>query len=658
MNSPRRHLAPLAPALLLLAACSGGGGSTGPAVSGKAWAPANGPGDVEHYFPCELGDRWSFNYEVSATGSGSASGVQTLEVLAPKTVLGVSAVVVADTDSAGGGTIESYYHLSGGGVTCLGSDDPEDLVTPRLVPYPCLLFPAGPGLVSRVHASRLPFGTDSYGNPLTLETTQVIENVQFDSLATFAGIFTGVLKQVTSTDGLVTDAALHLVIPFTSSSTRWFAAGAGVMRQEDSLVMEGLATSTFAEVRGFRTGGVPHGVGEVRTVLDQLAPDDGFVGQPLGLPAAASDGTDFLVVGREITGSNPDYLARWVAQRVCADGTPLGARLALGAATPVIDLANPRRAALVFDGLEYLVVHEEDAGSASSGWRRELVAARVSTAGELIGTPTVVAESTDALPAASEPALACDGLRCLLAFVRRDSSGLTRASAVFLAPATGSTAGAEFALSAAPGYQSAPTLAFDGARYVAAWNQATWMGSLHGVLATRVTTEGGVLDPQGILVHDIAVDATALPAQGGVLLVWPDPRLQPATPFNNLFANRVAPDGSLLDGEPAGGGIALTSSSGSAQVSPAIAAFDGGLALAWLQSSSPGVYEGLHGVWLSAAAAPLAPGSDTLLTERAFQSHPVLAAGAESALLLWLEQYSTGIPTTRVRALSLFPRAH
>lgn len=658
MNSPSLPIPRLLPALLVLAACSGGGGGSGPAVSGKSWAPANGPGDVNHYLPCDPGDRWSLNSVASATGTESQRSVQTIEALAPQSVMGVSAAVLANTSSAGGSMLRSYYHLSGGGVTYLGDDDTSDLVTPRLVPYPCLLFPVEVGLVSRVHAARLPFGSDELGNPLLLETTQTIQNLQFDTLPTFAGTFTGVLRQVTSIDGLVSDAALGIEVPFTSSSTRWFAAGAGLVRQEDTLEMDGITTQGTAEVRGFRVDGVPHGVGEERSVLGQLSPDDGSSSPPFGLPAVASDGTDFLVVGREIGGANPDYTSRWVAQRVAADGALLGARLALEPPAEVVDPYNPRLAAVVFDGLEYLVVHEQDAGSSSSGWRRSLVAVRVSSAGQLVGAPAVVVDSTDALPSASEPALAFDGVRCLLAFVQRESSGLTRASAVFLSPSTGTAEGAPFALSAAAGYQSAPALAFDGVRYLAAWNQATWMGSLHGVLATRVSTQGSVLDPAGILVHDIAVDPELVPANGGVLVLWPDSRLQPGSTSNNLFGNRVAPDGALLDGEPSGGAFALTSTLGCAQVAPAIAAFDGGLALAWLESSSPGVFEGLHGTWLSSAAAPQAPATDVLLTERAFQQRPRLAAGAQSALLVWLEPFSVTVPTTRVRALSLFPRAH
>ncbi len=658
MKISRQSIPLLVPALFAFAACSGGGGSSGPAVSGKAWAPANGPGDVDQYFPHAQGDRWSFNAEASATGAGSTSGVLSLEVLAPQTVLGVSASVFAETSSTDQSTIQSYYHTSGGGVTYLGDDDSADLVTSQLVPYPCFLFPAALGLVSRVHASRLPFGTDDLGHPLYLETTQTIENLHFDSLTCFAGSFTGVVEQRTSTDGVVTDPALNIAIPFTSNATRWFAGGAGLVRQASTLVMDGLTTSSSAQVRGFRVDGVSHGVGEELTVLDQLSPDDGYSSPPFGLPVVASDGTDFLVVGREIGGANPSYTSRWVAQRVAADGTLPGARLALEPASEVIDVFNPRRAAIVFDGLDYLVVHEQDEGPSLSGWRHSLVAVRVSTAGELVGAPTVVVPSTDALPAAFEPALAFDGVRCLLAFVRRDASGLTRASAVFLSPATGTADGAEFALSAAAGYQSAPALAFDGVRYLAAWNQATWMGSLHGVLATRVSTQGSVLDPAGILVHDIAVDPELVPASGGVLVLWPDTRLQPGGTSNNLFGNRVAPDGGLLDGEPSGGAFALTSTMGRAQVAPAIAAFDGGLALAWFESSSPGVFEGLHGTWLSSAAAPQAPATDVLLTERAFQQRPRLAAGAQSALLVWVEPFSVSVPTTRVRALSLFPRAH
>jgi len=138
-------------AVALLASCSGGsGGSTPqPTVTGNGFAPATGPGDTSTYFPQAVGNQWRLTYTSSETGRADIEGVLTATVAAPRTVLGVSATVISQVDSAGGiGSIDEYFFASPGGVTFLGNSDTGDTITPWLAPYPRMLFPVAVGIAA------------------------------------------------------------------------------------------------------------------------------------------------------------------------------------------------------------------------------------------------------------------------------------------------------------------------------------------------------------------------------------------------------------------------------------------------------------------------------------------------------------------------------
>jgi hypothetical protein len=647
LSSSLRALA-AACATLMLAACGGNGGSSGPRVTGKGFAPDEGPGDVECYAPTAVGNQWWLVYEASATGMADTRGLSTATILDPEPVLGVNATVLSQESSSvdGSSTIESYTWTSLGGVTYLGDDDPDDPVTPHLVPYPQLLFPVALGPVATITATKLPAGFDPFGNPLRMDLVQEIVNAQFVPLELPVGSCPSALEQVTTLSGTITDAKLGLTIPFSGEETRWFAPGVGIVRQRTTTTVD-VETSTFdAQLRGYQVDGVRHGVGPIGTAVDDLAPADGFVTPPQGDPVVASDGSGFMVVARKVTGQPGAYLSRWVAQLVQADGSPLGTPLDLGPPTPVSDPLDGDSAAVVFDGVNYLVVHEADEDFQATGLMTSLVSVRVSRQGELVGDPVVVVPATPGHPSASDPALAFDGMRCLLGFVRGwDGCALT---GVFVSPATGQAEGPEFPI-VAPGYQYTPALAFNGAIYLVVWAQAAWDVQPAGVFAARIALDGTVLDPQGIALHSATSLHPAATAEGGAfggnfLVAWADKRHG----NEDIYANRITPDGQRLDGDEVTGGIAVTRSADRAEVVPTLASLDGEYLAAWISAPAIGVYDGLYGARIATDGTVLSPGDGGIwLTEPGFQGHPVLSAGASSALLTWFEN----------RSLSLEPNA-
>jgi hypothetical protein len=658
LRSSLPALAPACVTAVLLAACSSGGGSSGPKVTGNGFAPDAGPGDVERYAPSTVGNRWWLTYTASATGAADTRGLLTETVVNPKTILGVSASVISQVDSSAAGTFagESYYFTSLGGVTYLGNDDIDDTITQQLVPYPQLLFPVALGTVATITGTRLPMGVDPFGNPLHMNLTQEIVNAQFAPLELPVGSCPSALQQVTTISGTIVDPALNLEIPFSGSEVRWFAPGVGVIELSSTVTVDTETASSDARLRGYQIDGVRRGVGAITTVVDGLSPGGGFVNPPQGDPVVASDGTDFLVVARKVTGDPGSYVSQWVAQRVQPDGTQLGGTLDLGPPTIVSDPLAADSAAVVFDGVNYIVVVEQDENFQSTGLRTSLVCVRVSPQGALVGAPEIVVPATMAQSSANQPALAFDGLRCLLCFTRGDDGGPL--AGVFISPATGQAQGPEFEI-VEPGYQYTPALAFNGVDYLVVWAQAQSGLQQAGVFAARIAMDGSVLDPDGIALHGTTCKRPAVACDadlfgGNFLVLWADDRQGALA--QDIYANRIAPDGQRLDGDGVTGGIAVTHSADRAEVSPTLVCFDGEYLAAWISSPAIGVYDGLYGARIAQDGTVLSPGEGGIwLTQPGFQGHPVLAAAAGSALLTWFENRSLSLQPDAVGAVDIHP---
>jgi hypothetical protein len=127
------------------------------------------------------------------------------------------------------------------------------------------------------------------------------------------------------------------------------------------------------------------------------------------------------------------------------------------------------------------------------------------------------------------------------------------------------------------GEQISPAIAFDGVNYLVIW-QDTRSGSGPSsdtdIFGTRVAPDGTVLDPAGLAI------STAPNLQGdpaltfdgtNYLAVWLDARRYPVQtqPPVDVFGTRISPAGTLLDGTPDAGGIAVST----AAVVPAVTAY-------------------------------------------------------------------------------------
>jgi MYXO-CTERM domain-containing protein len=215
-------------------------------------------------------------------------------------------------------------------------------------------------------------------------------------------------------------------------------------------------------------------------------------------PEAASDGANVLVVWASATGI------------VGARATAAGALVDL----PSLQISDPTTPstslpAVAFGDSSYLVVWTAFQGNAG-----QVVGARVGTDGQILD-PVALTISPPGAPAVGTPAVVFDGGRFLVAWTD-DTSGEAIVGA-YVTPG-GLVEESGFAISPAGGSHELPLTASNGSGTLVLWSDVL----AGNVVGTRVSVQGAVLDPGGILVANAS--AALLAGDGtGYLAAWTTP---------------------------------------------------------------------------------------------------------------------------------------
>ena len=203
-----------------------------------------------------------------------------------------------------------------------------------------------------------------------------------------------------------------------------------------------------------------------------------------GEPAAAFDGTNYLVVWQDSRNGNDDIYAA----RVAADGTLLD-HVPIAVST---EPAAQRRPRVAFGGTNYLVVWEDRRSHSDS----DIYAARVSPEGELLDPSGIVlsaAPGEQRLPAVlGGPG--CDEYLVVWADARGGELYATRVSSP---GAARDPMGVMIGPTAPEVY--APAIAFDGAHHLVVWS-ARGDGGDRDIFAVRVGDAGTAFDAVPIVV--------------------------------------------------------------------------------------------------------------------------------------------------------------
>lgn len=331
-------------------------------------------------------------------------------------------------------------------------------------------------------------------------------------------------------------------------------------------------------------------------------------GEWQGTPAAAFDGTNYLIVWEdERYGTTDIYGAR-----IAPDGTVLDpAGFAICRADQ-----HQRRPSVIFGGTEYLVVWEDYRYSSY-----DIFGARVTTDGTVLDTAGI-AISTAAGYQLS-PCVAYDGTNFLVVWeYQEDDYDLYGAR---VSPAGTVLDPSGIAIATGPAHEYFPEVAFDGTNYLIAWRRA-YSGN-YGIYGTRITQSGIVVDPSGFLVsYSGATQGDPSIAFDGAnyLVAWEDSR----NGSMDIYAARVTPSGTVLD--PAGIGV---STDGSSQYTPAVTFNGNDFVIIWRDYRNTDT--DIYGARVSQTGTVLDPAGVPVTRAPNPQLTPSCASDGTNCLAVW-----------------------
>ncbi len=285
--------------------------------------------------------------------------------------------------------------------------------------------------------------------------------------------------------------------------------------------------------------------------------------------------------------------------------------------------------AIAFDGTNYLIVWQDEGRSNSS----EIYGTRVTQQGIVLDTNgfLIVAATSDQ----SKPAVAYDGSNFLVVWQDFRNSFFsdiygTRVTSDGIVLDSGG-----FVISGDTNMQSNPALAIGRsasghAEFLVVWDDSriNFMADLYGA---RVTSQGTVLDPEGILIAampDYQVYPDVTYDEENYLVVWWD-----AGGHGDIFATRVTSEGEILDPN----GIVIRAD-GTTQMLPAIT-FNGTNSLPVWQDNREGVDDfNIYGTRVNHQGSVLDPNSILISTAASIQQLPKATFGENDFLIVWEEK--------------------
>lgn len=353
-----------------------------------------------------------------------------------------------------------------------------------------------------------------------------------------------------------------------------------------------------------------------------------------GAPAVASDGAQVLVTWEhEDDGRFVLRATRWAPGGRVLDDPPLALPFGGG---------SQRSPVAVWNGSRYLIAWEDFRGPDG-----DIYAARIATDGALLD-PTGVAVSS-ATGAQFGPSVACHGGECFVAWADlRDGASFDVYGARLAADgAVLDPAGLQVAL--APEAQVAPAVAWGGARYVVAWQDARVDGIATDLYAARVDPTGGAVSAPFELSTAAGDQVTpALVAGAGqVLALWDDRR--GGRDEGDVMAARIDPSGAVLD---AAGRV--VSAASAPERAPATAYDGSSYLVVWESRRMLGGRASwdVLGMRVSPTGEVLDPAGLALAADPdADERSPALAWNGAHYLVSWEQRAPLGVAAVRARRL-------
>lgn len=261
-------------------------------------------------------------------------------------------------------------------------------------------------------------------------------------------------------------------------------------------------------------------------------------------PRMAASGTGFVLAWSERTlasGSTPAEESVW-AMRFDDDG-------ALGVGTPVrahgpTTTTFPTDIDVASDGVRTVLTWQEG----TSG-TRDVRAARLSPAGALLDAVPILVAPAAEYPA--NPAVAASPSGTLCAW-GGDVTGPSYLEARRMRDDGSFIDAAPFTIAHASNGEGQPVVAFGGGVYLVAWNDTrNQRTSLADIYAARLAPDGTVLDAMAIpIASDVAAESVDDIAFDGTHFLIVFTRIDPSDGTKDVYARRISADGSLPDAAP------------------------------------------------------------------------------------------------------------
>ncbi len=333
-------------------------------------------------------------------------------------------------------------------------------------------------------------------------------------------------------------------------------------------------------------------------------------------PSVSFDGTNYLVVWQDyrLTGAGPYdlYGARVNQSGIALDTSGIAISTALN---------NQQNSAVAFDGVNYLVVWQDDRNGT-----HDIYGTRVSQSGDVL-EPSGIAIST-ATSNQWFPSVAFDGTNYLVVWhdfrsgvdfdiygARIDTSGIV------LDPSG-------ISISTEVNSQGSPSVAFDGINYLVVWDDMR-NGSSYDIYGARVDTSGSVLDPSGIVISNLTNQENypSITFDGiNYMVAW---RFQRSDLSYDIYGVRIDTLGAIIDPT----GIAVSTASPDQQY-PAIASNGTNYLVAWHDQEGLVPYD-VRGALVDTSGIVLDPTGITISTAANDQWHSAVAFDGTNHFVVW-----------------------
>ena len=229
-------------------------------AAAEAGQTDTGPGDIGNLSPLSVGNTWVYVVDISGYGQRFTSQV---EITGTMEIDGITTMVANYSSSPGQlGPFDEYVEKNSRGIYNWGNSDPEDPLTPLLVPYQEAAFPLKPGVtLESINVTGMvwPEDLDSDCVNERFDLSMSITTLGFEAVSVPAGDFPNSVKEevLLKVDVTLSRSGKHVKV--TERLTDWYASGIGMVRSDMKITARAFGrTSTdtsTALLDGYRVDG-------------------------------------------------------------------------------------------------------------------------------------------------------------------------------------------------------------------------------------------------------------------------------------------------------------------------------------------------------------------------------------------------------------------